>query len=365
MKKISIIVYNIANLGGAERVAVNVANELCKKYKVSLVSLVGQGVHKNYYIDDQIDIVFLNIKSGRLRKQVLLSFLPLKKYLVNNEIDIALLEGNYCGILCSTIKLFCKTKFIFCDHGSFLSQYNERRIRCFRKITSLLCNHTVVLTERSKNDYMKYFGLKEGKISCIYNWVDESLVNPERVYNKSCRKIISVGRLVKEKGLDLLIQVAKQVLPLHKDWVWMIYGDGEMREWLDNAIKEEGLQGQLMLAGEYNDISEAYGDASILVLPSYREGMPLVLLEGKCFKLPSVSFDINSGPREIILDDVNGYLVPAYDTENMAKKLDALISEPELRFNMSLHSYDNLDEFRKDSIIRQWEALIEALCGGL
>ena len=127
MKRISIIVYNIANLGGAEKVAVNVANELCTKYKVSLVSLVGQGVHKNYYIDDRIDIVFLNIKSGRLRKQVLLSFLPLKKYLVNNEIDIALLEGNYCGILCSTVNLFCKTKFIFCDHGSFLSQYNEKQ----------------------------------------------------------------------------------------------------------------------------------------------------------------------------------------------------------------------------------------------
>ena len=73
-------------------------------------------------------------------------------------------------------------------------------------------------------------------------------------------------------------------------------------------VEKHGLREQLILAGISNRLEEIYSQAAFLVLPSYREGMPLVLLEAKCFKLPLISFDIITGPGEIIQNSVNGFL---------------------------------------------------------
>lgn len=363
MKKLVIVVYDISVLGGAERVTTSVANELSNYYEIVILSLMGDRVNDVYKLKKEIRVEFLGIKPSQLRTQIISCFDPLKKFLKKQRADVVLLEGNYCGLLCSSVRLFCKTKFVFCDHGSFLSQYNEKRIRYSRRIATLLCDHTVVLTERSRDDYIKYFHLNEKKITCIYNWIDESAIDFHRAYNSASKSIISVGRFGREKGYDLLVQVAKKVMPNHRDWRWLIYGNGETFEEIKEAVKKEGIDDLVVLMGETKNIREAYENASFLVLPSYREGMPLALLEGKCYKLPLVSFDIISGPKEIILDRVNGFLIEPYNVDSMAERIEDLIRCPDLRISMADHAYDNIESFRMGSIVRSWRKLIEETLG--
>ena len=95
------------------------------------------------------------------------------------------------------------------------------------------------------------------------------------------------------------------------------------------------------------------------VLPSYREGLPLVLLEAKANKLPIVSFDVVTGPREIVRDNVDGFLIPCYNKKLMAKKIIELIEKKELRLKFSNNSQENINKFSKQEIMKKWIDLIE------
>jgi glycosyltransferase involved in cell wall biosynthesis len=89
--------------------------------------------------------------------------------------------------------------------------------------------------------------------------------------------------------------------------------------------------------------------------------MPLVLLEAKANRLPIVSFDIQTGPREIVRDGIDGLLVQPYDLDKLGDSMCRLIESKELREEMSRRSQDNLDVFAKETILRQWLTLIEDL----
>ena len=97
------------------------------------------------------------------------------------------------------------------------------------------------------------------------------------------------------------------------------------------------------------------------VMPSYREGLPLVLLEAKENHLPIVSFDVMTGPREIVQDGIDGILVPPTDTKALGEAMCRLIENDVLRQSMSDHSWDNLEKFSKGKILEQWEAVIDSL----
>lgn len=256
-----------------------------------------------------------------------------------------------------------KPNWFFCDHGAFLSQYNDRKTRYIRRIASFLCHYTIVLTERSRDDYIQYFHMKPSKIQCIYNWIDEEIIESgsRNQYDANSTMILSAGRFSPEKGYDLLVEVAKKVLPKHKDWKWYVYGDGETYEEIATKKKEAGLDEQLILPGAKNNLQQEYLNAAILVLPSRREGMPLVLLEGKGYKIPMVSFDVVSGPKEIINNGINGFLVKAEDINGMAEAIDDLITDKDLRIKMSNRSYDDIDRFSKEKITQIWISFIESI----
>ncbi len=96
-----------------------------------------------------------------------------------------------------------------------------------------------------------------------------------------------------------------------------------------------------------------------MVMTSIMEGLPMTLLEAKGNKLPMVAFDIETGPSEIIDNDVNGYLVDAYDTEKMAEKIVELIENEEKRKQFSENTKENMDKFSKKDIIEKWIKIIE------
>ncbi len=360
MKNICFIVYDISVLGGAEKVTNTLANALGKKYKTYVISLFGKGKNIPYQFDTNVEVICLFEEELRIRKAITGVYNPLKKILKEKNISWALTMGNYPGVITAPVALTSKTKFAFCDHGALMNQWHQRDIRYIRLISAKVSNRVVTLTARSQKDYIKKFHLKEKKVICIYNNIDENTIKNAGSYNRNSRCILSAGRFGKEKGYDMLVNVAAKVFEKETDWQWHIYGDGETFDEIKKQIEEKGLSDKLVLKGAVNNMPQLYKEYGIFVLTSYREGLPLVLLEAKANQLPIVSFNCMTGPAEIISDNENGYLVEPYDTDIMAERILKLMNDNELREKFSKNSEKDMYKFSQDNVINQWIKLIES-----
>lgn len=361
MRSICFILYDLTIVGGVEKVVEGLANQLTDTYKVYLVSLHGDQVNPSLHFDPSIEVKFLNLPTGRLRTQMTSAIRPLRKFFRKNHIKVAFSEATFCGFITAPLRFLSRTKVVFCDHGALANQLDDADITKMRKLATKCSNKVVVLTKRSEDDYKKIFNTKAKKLTYIYNWVDESLIDENRTYPVDSTTIVTAGRFTKEKGFDMMVQVASLVLPTHPDWHWDVYGEGPMLQEISEMVEKNGIGQQLRLKGFCSDMRAVYQNAAMYVLPSYREGVPLVLLEAKAYKIPCVSFDIVSGPREILEDGVNGILVKPYEIEEMATRISVLMDHPEMRQNLSEHAYTNLEQFRQSTIKQQWVILIEDL----
>ena len=360
MKKICFVIYDFSIFGGVEKVLSVLANSLSEKYEVHIISICSENNGMAYELDNSIKYCVLSNSKGRIRELAVECFSKLKSFIKRNNIDVVLLMGNYPVPICVPVKPFVKAKFVYCDHGSIANEIEKKDITLFRKLAAKFCDKVVTLTQRNLDDYKKLFGTKPKKLECIYNAIDKEIFDYiADQYDTKSKKIITVGRFTVEKGFDMLVDVANIVLNRHRDWTWDLYGDGEEFENIKNRVNQLDISDRLILRGKSNEIYKKYKDYSIYVLPSYREGLPLVLLEAKANRLPIVAFDVLTGPREIVNDKENGFLIPCYDKELMAEKICCLIENEKLRESFSNRSYDNIDLFKEDSIMRKWVKIIE------
>ncbi len=357
MRKICFIDYDMSVRGGVEQVTASLVNALAESYEVHLLSIVQKG-DPIYTIDERVHFVTLLKEEKRLSEMRRELKTVLSDYLRENGIEVMIIQGNYPGFLASVVRGRVKTRLIFCDHGALMNQWDKKDIVVIRLISSLLCHRVVTLTEQSRDDYIKRFLLPKKKVKSIYNWIDTEVPHSEK-YDISSKKIVSAGRFGKEKGFDMLIKAFAPVAKQYPDWTLDIFGDGEMMESVKGLIKEYEIGDNVNLLGMRSDLSDRYRDYSMYVLPSYREGLPLVLLEAKLNRLPIVSFDILTGPREIVRDNEDGILIQPYDTEKMGEAICRLIENGEERQKMSDKSQENINKFSKEAILREWLELIE------
>ena len=359
MKKICFVVYDMAVVGGVEQVTTSLTAALSDFCEVHVVALIQTGDLK-YKLDDRVKYSYLTDTEKRFVPMQRKLKKPLAEYMKKNGIDVCFIQGTYTAFICYPARYYCKTKFVFCDHGALINQFKEKTPTVSRFLASLFCHKTVTLTERSFNDYHSKFLVPKRKLQCIYNWIDCS-GKDDAVYDINSKRIVSAGRLGHEKGFDMLVEACELVFEKHPDWSLDIFGDGEMMPKIKQMVAEKNLQNNVNLLGMRSDLKERYKDYAMYVLPSYREGMPLVLLEAKLNRLPVVSFDILTGPREIVRDKVDGILVKPYDIKGLADAVCTLIEDEELRQKMSDDTVGNLRKFSKDTVLKQWLGLIDSL----
>lgn len=356
MKKICFIGFGLFTIGGCQRVTISLANSLCDKYETHLLSLCEVPKNHGYFVDEKVRVHSFGMPLDMRARKSLKLAPRLIKFLRENDIDILFIAGSLPIPLVSIIKPFAKSKIVFCDHENLAGR--DKKSVLFRKIACTISDKVVVLTKQTLDDYKETFGIKDDKIEQIYNSVD---YKPESKSVVTAKKIISVGRISSEKGFDLAVEVAETVFKKHPEWTWDIYGDGPDFEKIKSKISEKNLQNNLILMGADPNVRSKYRDYSICVLPSYREGFAVVLLEAKISGLPVVSFDCSSGPSEIIRGGVDGYLIPCYNTKAMAEKICCLIESDELRKSFSAHSCDNIEKFSSKNVITKWCNLIDGM----
>ena len=214
-------------------------------------------------------------------------------------------------------------------------------------------NRFVVLTEEDK-EYWE--GLKN--MCVIGNARSFVLPKPAKLENKT---VIAVGRYSYQKGFERLIAAWHQVCQHVDDWKLHLVGDGELREELQQQIEALNLKDKVILGKAETDMLTVYKNASVLAMSSRYEGLPMVLLEAQAAGLPIVSFQCKCGPKDVIADGVDGFLVNEGDVDALAEKLMKLMNDEALRKKMGAAAFERSERYAEDRIMKQWTDLFDVV----
>ena len=177
------------------------------------------------------------------------------------------------------------------------------------------------------------------------------------------KKAIAVGRLAYEKGFDMLIEAWKIVAKKHPDWELDIFGsNGGQKDTLLQLIADNQLENQVKLREPVKDIHIIYPQYSMFILSSrYMEALPMVLLEAMACGVPLVAFDAPCGPKDVIKDGKNGFLVKTGDIKALADKINQLIESPDRRKLMGNTAAEMSADYRVEEIMPRWDRLFKEL----
>ncbi|WP_320409763.1 glycosyltransferase [Helicobacter typhlonius] len=147
--------------------------------------------------------------------------------------------------------------------------------------------------------------------------------------------------------------------PQLHSWQLVIVGDGDIKSEIETKIKDLGLQDSIILKPFTKDIESEYLNASIYAMSSYYEGFPMVLLESCSYGLCPISFDIKTGPSDIIENNKSGYLIQDNDLHTYAHKLIELMSDENKRKTMGEAAKARVaQKFSKEAIMPLWEEVL-------
>ncbi len=278
----------------------------------------------------------------------------LKKFLRENKFDFIIdfrFKNSFLQEWIST-KFIYNTKIIFTIHSYVLEWYFPKSVFFAR----LIYNKTklVAVSNDIRNTIQSKYGFKN--LTTIYNPIHFETINKlkEEPISIDYDYIVAVGRLEKIKQFDLLIKAYHQS-KLHESNVkLLILGEGQEKSNLEQLIHSLQLSQNIMLMGFVENPYPYIKKSKYLVMTSRNEGFPMVLIESLACQTPVISFDMPSGPSEIIKHRSNGILVKNQDKEMLVSSMNEMFSNTTLYNKCKENSIQSVNEFSLERIGNQW-----------
>ena len=377
--KIAYCLDSVSAMGGIERVTIAKANALANIKGNTVYLFITQDIGSPVFsLNPQIHIVNLDINyysiQGNSKYQILKSLLNKRREHKRKLIDalnilqpdvlisanlsekhfIRSLSLNYRPVLikevhfntdCRLVEANSVTERFYARIGHFMDY--RWKIKRFDKI--------VILTEE---DRLRNWN-KGGNVVVISNPLTNNTSLPPSPLTE--KRVIAAGRLVRQKNFASLIRAWKEVQAKHSDWKLDIYGEGSLKTSLEKLIADLQLEGAVCLQGKTQEIFKEMTNSSIFVLSSIYEGFGLVIVEAMSCGLPVVSYACPCGPKDIIEEGKDGFLVEVNDEQTLAARINQLIEDEELRRQMSKAALQKSEKFKMERIIPMWMDLFEKL----
>ena len=358
-KKIAIICSRLDSPGGIERAICNTANLFVEKGNEVTLVIVDEHKGSFYPLHQKIKKEFLHLHFGITEKGNTLTrklvfyrdVRSLNKVLQEIDADFIVTTDYIFSIAVQINRKGLKAKVFSWEHHhiKWLQKsafWNFLQHMLYPKLDGVICLNT------------KEQALFKAK-GCT-TFVIPNFVSKGDMAALDQRNLLTIGWLIRRKGIDLIPQIAAKVFAVHKDWRWTLIGDGEEYKTLKVSIKSLQLDEQFIIKKPQTfDLSEEYKNASLYVMPSRFECFPMVLLEAMSFGVPCISFDCPAGPAEIITNGEDGLLIEPDNVEAMAADIIALIEDEEKRKRFGKQAYKNIERFAPEHVYRLWQKLLE------
>lgn len=348
---------NSISHGGAERVLVNLANQfsengnevylvtsLKKQWeypvgkKVSRVSLEGEDYTKAGFLQQ-------NIKWTKKLREIIKEKRP--------DIVISFMaEPNFRAIL-ATIGL--KSKCMVSVRNDPDKEYPNAVYRILAKILYLFADGIVFQTEDAKKCFSASI---QKKSQIIYNQVDQKFYDYPTCDEK--KDIVTCGRLVEQKNQEMLINAFARIAEDVSENLY-VYGEGKLREKLENRIREMQLEDRIYLPGNITNVEEMLSKAALFVLPSDYEGMPNALMEAMAMGVPCISTNCPCGGPLMLFENNTEALVSVGNAEELADKMKYFLSNKEKCKEIGAKMKAYSLAFTPERIFKKWDEYVNAV----
>lgn len=349
----------MAPAGGIERVISRHISFLVDNHEVVLLTkdkepsfypLPAAVKHDSVNIDMKLDM------SSQLKRifQIGSSFLKtvgnLRKKIKAHRPDVVYVASPL-GVLEAYLALRSAKKIMVTEHSSF-SAYN----RVYKFIAGKLYKKVTLLTVPTKDD-SAFYTTRHIKNSYLPNPLPFFPQVPSTLEHKI---VLNVGRFTDDKRHELLIRLWKESGVWTHGWKLHLIGKGENEEKIRKQIAELGLEESVLLLPTTKEIEKEFCKASVFVLTSRAEGFGLVLAEAMSAGVPCVTFNCPSGPKDIVTDQQNGYLVAEGDQETFLKRLRALTDSYDLRKTLGTRARVDVQKFAGSIISQELNTLVQS-----
>ncbi len=357
------VIYDIG-AGGAERVLLNLANFL--SYSNNVTILTFSNSNDFYKVNKRITRKKLGIhgKSGLFDiLEVYKRTMQLRKAILscNPDLVVSFMTPINNIVLASLIGK--RVDVIISERNNPTKSVLGIKDKIFRRLLFRRASQIVVQTEKVKKWYQSNLKISPDKLITIPNPVSENYLHETdfKINNKKKKySIILIGRLHPQKGYDLLFKAIANSKFCREKCEFNIYGEGMLRASLEEFIRDENLSETVFLKGRTKNVKRKLSESDLFLLPSRYEGFPNVLLEAMAVGVPSISFDANYGPRDIITNYHNGILIQNENGQEMIRKVEEVLCNISLRTKLSENARQSiLKNYTPNAIFSRWENVIE------
>lgn len=392
-KKIMILVSKICK-GGAERSAVNVAENLSKEYDVVIVMPQIEEDFKKFE-DYNCNVKHVEIKGSNKVKITR----KIKKFKKENGITHCISFGTRVNFINAITRVNEKQIISIRNYLSLSEPEFKKKLKC--KISSMLCDYIVAVSKSVELNQIKNYNINPNKICTISNYCNKEYIeksiqnydidNQDKLLfenNKNSKIVINVGKLKMQKGQWHLIRAFKKVVEKYEDAKLIILGTGELEEYLKQLITDMHLENNIFLLGHKNKNIYTYMfKSNVFVFPTLFEGMPNVILEAMACGLPIVATDCYGGNKEIIAPNLAidenvtqtekceyGILIPKldmrmYKAHEELTKQEIMLSEAicemlendKLLEEYKLKSLERINDYSKEDYAEQWKKVLNKI----
>ena len=336
--------------GGAERVICNLANYFVKSNSVILYSM--KEYSPAYKIDQNVKLYIHKTTTTNVIKENLARIKEVKNIIKNEKIDIILSflpQAAFLSLISRGIRK--KTKVIISVRNDPKVEYKKVIFKILMRLLYPKADAFVFQTQDARDYFPKSI---QQKSTIIPNSLNKDFMVQRPSHNRE-KVIVSVGRLFEQKNHLLLIKAFEEFDKKVSGYKLLILGEGPLYPKLSDCINNKKINDKVILMGQVDDIKEKIYNATIFVLSSNYEGMPNALMEAMALGIPCVSTDCPcGGPKQLINNGENGYLVPVNDYKGLSEKMIELASNKETRIKFSNNAIKTMEKYNPEIINKKW-----------
>lgn len=348
-------------MGGAERVFVNLAKYFqAEGYRVVMVTQYQK--EEEYELPDGMERILSDIGEEKVTASRVVNFFrrlnKLHAIWKEQQPDLVLSCIGKNNFMTVVTTMGTKTRAVVSVVGEAKEEYPSRGMRMLANFLFSRAAGVILQTERSRGFFCRKVG---EKAVILPNSLNPAFIRP-RYEGEREKRIVSVGRMDANKNHEMQLRAFAGLKDKYPEYTLVIYGDGELRSYIEETAEELGIAKRVFLPGVVQDVAERIGQASLFLLTSYSEGVSNALIEALALGLPVIATDVPSGgTEELMKDGVNGLIIPAGEQAALERAMDRLLGDPAYAQQLGREAARIQERLAPERVNPLWKAYFEEL----